>query len=129
LEQYALDLKEAYALVLKGVGIGDLGWVTEHRLSSTTHYHPHPQALAWAEAAAQTRPDLGALGYPTHGLDEVGILRAYGLKAIALRGVDRLTGYPPHLYQPSDTLDKIEGRSLLHAAELSWAMLQHLDQQ
>lgn len=128
LDSNAASLKDAYALVLKGVGIGDICWVTEHQLSSTVSYESHPAAAAWAEKAASHRPELGVMGRAMMGLDEVGILRAYGLKAVALRGVDRLTGHTPHLYQPSDTLDKIDGQALLTTAELSWEMLQQLDQ-
>lgn len=126
--QYGKTWRDAWWIVLDHVGNGDLCWVSEHGMSRTTQYKPHPEAVQLLQNVAAQHPSLGVVGYPMPTLDSVAPLVNQRLKAVAVRGYQRGTLYPPHWTQASDTFAQIEPDTLHRAYTLIVEILNTLEQ-
>jgi hypothetical protein len=127
LQDHAKELRDARFLVLKGVGVGNLCWVSKHHTPSLgIDYFPHPDAASWTATTAQQHPELGVMEREMTTFDEVAILNQYGLKGVCLMGYDRLTGRLPHHYRYTDQHSQINPETLATAADFTWAMLQNI---
>ncbi|WP_119065780.1 M28 family peptidase [Aggregatilinea lenta] len=125
---YGEEWADALWVEVSNVGAGELCWVTQHGVSPYAHYYPAPEAIAVMERAADARPDLGLMGKPMITLDEVAILRDRNLRAVALSGYDRVTGFVPQWGQASDTIHEIDPATLERAAHTVWTVTQVVDQ-
>lgn len=123
LQAYITQVRDAYFLVLRAVGAGELAWVSKNTLNAILPYQAHPAALKWLEQTAQNHPEWGIMGREMPIFDEVAVLNRYGLKGACLTSYDRETGYSPHLYQKSDTLENIEPETLQRAFMFTLAAL------
>lgn len=77
----------AYWVVIKEMGFGELGWISEHGLSRSTRYTPHPDAEALIRRVAVENRALGLSGHSSRTLDAVSFLVEKRLKAIAIGSV------------------------------------------
>ncbi|HML21341.1 MAG TPA: hypothetical protein PKD09_06830 [Aggregatilinea sp.] len=125
---YGKEWADALWVVVSNVGAGELCWITQHGISPYAHYYPAPEAVAVMEHAADARPDLGLMGKPMITLDEVAILRDRDLRAIALSGYERVSGFVPQWGQNSDTIHEIDPATLERAAHTVWTITQVVDQ-
>lgn len=110
-------------LALDNIGAGELCWASQHGWSANAHYYPHQAVTELLTKVAAANPHLGVMGKPMKTLDDVAPLRAKKLKAAALMGYDRTSGF----LKQADTPDEIKPSTLSRAWEFIWEVLKEVD--
>lgn len=117
------QLKEAWFLVLEGVGAGELVWLSRE---GVVPYRPHPQLAKLAHRVAERCPGLGVRSEELLVVDETQTLRRAGLAAITIAGVDPATHSLPGWHTTQDDLRLVSREALARAVKFTWELLGEL---
>jgi hypothetical protein len=116
-------LREAWFLVLEGVGAGELVWLSRQ---GVIPYRPHPELARLAERVAEARPELRVQPAELLVVDETQTLRRAGLPALTIAGLDPTTASLPGWHTPQDDLSLVSKGALARAVEFTWELLWEL---
>lgn len=121
--EYSDMWADATWIALDNVGAGELCWASEHGWSSNAHYYPHPETVELLTVVASKYPHLGIMGKPMVSLDDVAPLRHKGLKAAAIMGYERSTGF----FSKGETPEEIQPSTLARTWEYVWGIMKEID--
>jgi len=119
------ELRDAWFIVLEGVGAGELTLTT--REGVLFRYGPDPELLRWANEVAAARPGLGLSPGEMSIVCETQALRRRGCRALTVAGRDPATGVLPRWHSPDDLPRYISPKDLASALEFLGALLRFLD--
>lgn len=124
-EAHAAELQDTIFIALDIVGVGDPAFLVSDGL--LRKYPVDGELLAIARQIALERPDLRAFEHIGLAYTDTALFLKRGLRAITIDALPRESPGGVHWHQMSDTVDKIEPECLRRVHELTWEMLQKLD--
>ena len=119
------ELRDAYFLVLEGVGAGKLTIVKSEGI--LFRYRPDPELFSLAMETAGAHPEWGVTSAPMTIVCETQALRRRGCRALTLAGRDPATGTLPRWHAPDDLPEHISTDALGGAWAFLGALLSTLD--